>query len=140
MWLERLWAQWCATRHVDRAMPELAAAAMAAVLAHAWPDNLRGLDRLVHDLASRTLAAEVDLGDLPPWVRVQVPLTLSEPPQAASRRAVPTREEFEAAWKELGGNVRALGKKLGRDRRQIYRWAEAYGLRPSGGDDDDAKD
>jgi transcriptional regulator with GAF, ATPase, and Fis domain len=136
MWLERLWAQWCTTRHVERAMPELSAAAMAAVLAHPWPDNLRGLDRLVHDLASRTFAAEVDLGDLPSWIRSGVQVPASSPP-AQARSPVPTREEFEAAWKELGGNVRALGKKLGRDRRQIYRWAEAYGLRPSGGDDDD---
>jgi DNA-binding NtrC family response regulator len=133
MWLERLWGQWCATRQVDRAMPELAPAAMAAVFAHPWPDNLRGLDRLVHDLASRTSAAEVDAADLPSWLRSVRP----EGGESKGGKApIPTREEFEAAWKELGGNVRALGKKLGRDRRQIYRWAEAYGLRTSGGDDD----
>ena len=42
---------------------------------------------------------------------------------------IPTREEFIAAWNELGGNVRALGRRFGRDRRQIYRWADSYGLR-----------
>jgi hypothetical protein len=42
---------------------------------------------------------------------------------------IPTRDEFEAAWRELAGNVRALGRKFGRDRRQIYRWADAYRLR-----------
>ena len=140
MWLERLWAGWCAARGVERAMPELAPAAMAAVLAHAWPDNLRGVDRLVHELASRSFPAEIDATDLPTWL---TPVDMSARPERApeggeskgARLPVPTREEFEAAWKELGGNIRALGKRLGRDRRQIYRWAEAYGLRPSGDDD-----
>jgi hypothetical protein len=59
----------------------------------------------------------------PRGVRAAVGTTLTE------RRPVPTREEFEAAWKELGGSVRGVARKLGRDRRQVYRWADAYGLR-----------
>ena len=35
----------------------------------------------------------------------------------------------EQVFEELGGNVRAMAKHFSRDRRQIYRWLEAYGLK-----------
>ncbi len=47
----------------------------------------------------------------------------------AMKPPIPSRDEFVAAWQELGGNVRALGRRFVRDRRQIYRWADCYGLR-----------
>jgi transcriptional regulator with PAS, ATPase and Fis domain len=150
MWIDRLWTMWCAERHVKRALPDLTSAATAVLLGHAWHDNLRGIDRLVHELASRKGDAPVDRADLPAWAREEaqterrpvitppagVPALKPVPPPI--KPPVPTREEFEGAWKDLGGNVRALARKYGRDRRQIYRWAEAYGLRSAQqGDDSD---
>jgi transposase-like protein len=41
---------------------------------------------------------------------------------------VPSREEFLAAHQRLG-SVHALARHYGRDRRQIYRWLEAYDLK-----------
>lgn len=32
-------------------------------------------------------------------------------------------------FEELGGNVSATARHFGRDRKQIYRWLDAYGLR-----------
>lgn len=49
---------------------------------------------------------------------------------ATTRRPVPSRDEFIAAWQELGGSVRAVARHFGRDRRQIYRWLVAHGVRP----------
>jgi transcriptional regulator of acetoin/glycerol metabolism len=65
----------------------------------AWPDNLRGLDR--------------------------------EPVAAApaARAGTPTRDELAAVLERLGGSVRATARHFGRDRRQIYRWLDAHGLR-----------
>jgi hypothetical protein len=51
---------------------------------------------------------------------------ISEPP---ARPPVPSREEFEKVFRDLDGNVRAMARHFGRDRRQIYRWLDAYGLR-----------
>jgi transcriptional regulator with PAS, ATPase and Fis domain len=153
MWIDRLWKLWCAQRDVDKALPDLTSAAYAVLLGHAWPDNLRGLDRLVHDLASRPdSAAPVDRTDLPAWAREEAPTerrpTITPPAGSPILRPVPppikppvpSREDFEAAWKELAGNVRALARKYGRDRRQIYRWAEAYGLRAASATDDSDDD
>jgi len=48
----------------------------------------------------------------------------------AMKPPIPTRDEFVAAWQELGGNVRALGRRFARDRRQIYRWAARWRVAP----------
>jgi len=137
MWIDRLWRAWCRARDFGEdkcPLPEPTTAATAALFAHPWPDNLRGIDRLVHDLASRAARgapATIDVDDLPGWLREEAGADAILPASApaAGKPPVPTREEFEAAWRELGGNVRALARKFERDRRQIYRWAEAYGLR-----------
>ncbi|HVK75581.1 MAG TPA: helix-turn-helix domain-containing protein [Kofleriaceae bacterium] len=59
---------------------------------------------------------------------------MSEPaptpsPPRPPRPPVPSRAELVAAWTELGGSVRAVARHFGRDRRQIYRWLDAHGLR-----------
>jgi hypothetical protein len=51
---------------------------------------------------------------------------LDLPPRA--RPPVPSRDEFIAAFEQLGGSVRALARHFARDRRQIYRWIDAHGI------------
>ena len=75
----------------------------------------------------------IDVDRLPAWVRPGAHRQ-EHKPVVAAKKPVPTREEFETAWKELGGKVRALARHFGRDRRQIYRWLAAYGLKDSGED------
>jgi transcriptional regulator with GAF, ATPase, and Fis domain len=113
--------------------------AVERILLHAWPDNLRGLDRLVHRLASHQgsvgvtalLAALPELGshgdarlasDAPPRPRAGS----TAPPNAAA--APPTRQEFLAAYEANGRSVRGTAKHFGKDRRQIYRWLERFDI------------
>ena len=140
-WLERLWRAWFAAR--DRPAPALAwrPAAVAALLAAPWPDNLRGVDRLIHDLAlRRTTGAPIDVDQLPGWLtaapaaRVTAPQVVVTAP--VERPAVPTREQFVADWERLGRSVRALARHYGRDRRQIYRWLATHGVRAPDDDGD----
>ena len=147
-WIARLWRAWHQQR--GQAVPPLTwtADAVARLLAAPWPDNLRGVDRLVHALAAAQ-CRQVDLRDLPTWV-VAAPTptalptalpTIAAPaatpiPGRDARLPVPSRDEFVAAFDQHGGSVRALARHFGRDRRQIYRWLTAHGLR--GHDDADA--
>jgi hypothetical protein len=41
----------------------------------------------------------------------------------------PSRDEFVTAFEQFGGNVRALARHFRRERRQIYRWIQAHGMR-----------
>ena len=51
----------------------------------------------------------------------------------ASENVSPTpsreTEELQQVLEELGGSVRATAKHYARDRRQIYRWMDQFGLR-----------
>ena len=134
-WIDRLHERWQRDRPGGEHVPfEFSPEAAERLLLSAWPNNLRELDRLVHAMASApTVPTPVGVEHLPAWVQ-----PASEPPDkalmsrtenaAAGKRPVPTREEFIAAFEERAGNVRALAKHFQRDRRQIYRWIESYGL------------
>jgi len=156
-WIDRLQAAWCDRRGV--AAPPLVFKPEAAerLLLYRWLDNLRGIDRLVHALGG---GAErmIELSELPGWLGAEpaagssagmsaaanlaaAAAAVPAPPVVAAkgaRRPAPSRDEVVAAYQETGGNVRAMARRFERDRRQIYRWLEAYGLRqPGDGSDDD---
>ena len=49
--------------------------------------------------------------------------------ESSTRPDAPSSDEFAAAWQASGGNISALARQFGRDRKQIYRWATAAGFR-----------
>ncbi len=126
VWLHLLHARHRRERGLPDAPLRLGPEIAERILLDPWPDNLRGLDRLVHELGDGT-----ELTTLPEWMH---PATTSPPreppgPPAPSRQPAPTREELAVILERHGGSVRATAKHFNRDRRQIYRWIEAYGLR-----------
>jgi DNA-binding NtrC family response regulator len=127
-WIDRLWRAWHVERDDARPLPTFTPAAAAAILGAPWRDNLRGIDRLVHAIASQR-PSSVDTPDLPEWLRAAEPARAAPAAPGTSRPPVPSRDEFVEAWERLGRSVRAVAKHFGRDRRQIYRWLEAHGLR-----------
>jgi transcriptional regulator of acetoin/glycerol metabolism len=92
-----------------------------------WPLNLRGVERLIHEVSAAGAAGPISPTGLPAWVK-GAPAPASAAPTEAAKIPVPSREVFLAAYKELGGSVRGLARHFGRDRRQIYRWLSSYGL------------
>jgi DNA-binding NtrC family response regulator len=126
-WIERLHRRWRTQRPGEAGQPlAFEPDAAQALLRAPWPLNLRGLERLIHELAVPGAQAPIAPSRLPAWVAGTAPAraTSPEPPRAP----VPSREVFLAAYQELGGSVRALARHFGRDRRQIYRWIESHGL------------
>ena len=121
-WRERLHQRWCAMRGRRLPCRPLEPDAAERLLRAPWPENLRGLDRVVHGLADGEgpISAEA----LDAW------LPVAETPEPThGRRAAPDREVLVAALEAQGGSVRATAKHFGRDRRQIYRWMETFGLK-----------
>lgn len=152
-WIERLYRRWISERG-GAPMPAFTADAAEACVRHAWPLNLRGVDRLVHELfgGEELGAAPITPARLPGWLTSAGGWTspptktgwapaaeaarddeleeLSRPPEAeGARRPIPTRAEFAEAYQRLEGSVRALARHFDRDRRQIYRWLASYGLK-----------
>ncbi len=131
-WLHRLHDAWLDKRpgHVRDPLT-LSPEAAEVVLRHDWPNNLRQLDRLVHELSSvPELPRPITVERLPQWLRSLPPADAEDPAvvPAADKPPVPTRQEFVAVFERFDGNVRAMAKHFARDRRQIYRWIESHGL------------
>jgi DNA-binding NtrC family response regulator len=151
-WVGLLLARWNDERHSQTELQFLPDAA-ERVLLHSWHDNLRGLARLVHRLATlapeqpiglRTLALALpELGPPrePRAVESAAPPATSPtaPPQGSvlpkARPNMPTRDEFLAAYEQCGRSVRGTAKHFGRDRRQIYRWLDSFGVPRESGND-----
>lgn len=148
-WLDLLWS--AHTR--ERGTPALVLApdAVERVLLHRWSDNLRGLDRLVHRLAGLTRGAPVGLRVLAECMPELGPKPSTEPPPAdgsdppprgsgseqarAAPQPAPEREELLAVYQACGRSVRATAKHFGKERRQVYRWLERYGIARDGEND-----
>jgi DNA-binding NtrC family response regulator len=122
LWIERFHRLWYQTR--DREPPPLTldAAACERLLLHDWPDNLRGLARIVHRACADPSRPPIDA----PPRRDSSPVATEA--TEGPRPARPTPEELEQVLSDLG-SVRAAAKHFGRDRRQIYRWMEQFGLK-----------
>jgi transcriptional regulator with GAF, ATPase, and Fis domain len=152
-WIERLCERWAADRGRTASI-NLQPSVAERLLLHPWPENLRGLDRFTHRVLSKAAEANVGLRalfEVLPEV-LHEPLGASRSPEAseppppeasespspeptpaeepvspvAARR--PSREEFLAVYEATGRSVRATSKYFARDRRQIYRWLESYGI------------
>jgi transcriptional regulator with GAF, ATPase, and Fis domain len=113
------------------------------LLLAAWPDNLRGVNRLVHRLLAAGTTQEVGLRALRDAMPELVPQALlerpSNPPVASPGRPAsdrPQRDEFIAVYEATGRSVRATSKHFGKDRRQVYRWLEQFGLERGPSEDD----
>jgi DNA-binding NtrC family response regulator len=126
-WLDRLAAAWHRERDRKPVEKTLEANAAERILLHPWPDNLRGLDRLVHRAYSEIGAPlDVEIVDAEP----APPPPADEAAEPAEvKRPKPDKAELARILDDNGGSVRATAKYFGRDRRQIYRWMDQYGLR-----------
>ena len=125
--------------------PSFTPDATELLLVHDWPDNLRGLQRVVHRLAAFATASPIEkkllldvcpeLGParpVPPLETCMVdalpslPRTLLSKAPGAEER--PTPDELKRVFEATSGNVRATAKHFGKDRRQIYRWLKQMGI------------
>jgi len=170
-WVDRLVEKWHEERSVPiEALPEFDAEAAETLLLSDWPDNLRGLDRLVHRICSEpppfpigptTIDGYISRSDITgkggyatggaagpaaatgsgtgidgdssdddtiDGLAVQKNAANRQRRRRA-RPPKPSQEELARILEENEGSVRATAKHYGRDRRQIYRWMEQYGLR-----------
>jgi transcriptional regulator with GAF, ATPase, and Fis domain len=132
-WIDHFYSLWCVARGLTKP-PALVldTDAAEAVSRRVWLDNLRGIERLVHGLADPKRTRASTLADLPAWFWSESQVDAVSDVVAIAptpRRPTPSREELQALLIEHGGSIRAVARQLDRDRRQIYRWTEAYGLR-----------
>jgi DNA-binding NtrC family response regulator len=128
------------TRHFLRSASgaEITADCAEALLIYGWPYNVRELEQVLTAVETTVRhRGTLELSDLPQRIRRKVearlePVQLVQSPSSPlldlRRNAVPTAEELQAAVRAYNGNVARVASFFRKDRRQIYRWAEALGV------------
>ncbi|MCA9518122.1 MAG: sigma 54-interacting transcriptional regulator, partial [Myxococcales bacterium] len=140
MWIERFHRAFCAERgRAGAAALRFEPDAVEALLLAPWPDNLRGLDRLVHRLAHDAQdglpVSRARLLDAVPGLAADLAGDDGAPGAAApdaaepAKRPAPTSaEELLAVIAEQGGSIRGAARWYGRHHKQVYRWLDAFGV------------
>ncbi len=127
-WIGILHRRWASSRdYASDAALEFSSDAVEALLVHPWNENLRGLDRLVHELGPA--GERVTKAALPKWLTARD----ASPPAAAQPTPVkgvkrPSKDALVAALEAAQWNIASVASAYGKDRKQIYRWIEALGI------------
>lgn len=138
-WLHLFVGRWRTRQGLPEAELEVTPRAVEMMLLAPWPENLRGVDRLAHRCGALCgaeplrpdVVLEVIGGGVPPREDTTPAAVASSPVAAkspAARPPKPTAAELRNALEATGWNVRAVARQFDRDRRQIYRWMDAYGI------------
>jgi transcriptional regulator with PAS, ATPase and Fis domain len=104
--------------------------AFRALALHAWPLNVRELEKIISTAAVLTGGDKsIALRDLPePIARM-----LATPAAAGARRAngpSPTPAQIEESLRRYEGNVADVSRELGKHRAAVWRWIKKFGLDP----------
>jgi DNA-binding NtrC family response regulator len=103
---------------------QLAAGTVRALLAYAWPRNVRELARVVERAVALAAGDEITPAHLPPEVA-----------HATFAKAAPVgdarRDELVALLEKHRGNVSEVARELGRVRQQVQKWLKRYDLDPA---------
>jgi len=126
---------------------------MLALVHYDWPYNVRELESCLRRAAAVTDGAVLDPHHLPevvrdvmesygtrqppPSMQASSPLPAAgqpapaEPPSPAPRRRrspPPSEEHLRELLSRHRGNIAAVGRELGKERMQIHRWMQRYGI------------
>jgi len=119
------------------ASPSVTADTAEALLTHDWPFNVRELEQVLGAAALRSKGEPLERALLPEAVRRRVDARRpSARPAAAkaplalriNREQTPTADELREVLEHFGGSVADAARFFGKDRKQLYRWAERLGV------------
>jgi DNA-binding NtrC family response regulator len=127
----------------ERRVTGLTPAAWELVREYRWPGNLRELYAVLAGCRERAAGAEIDVTDLPAYLRLAV--RLDETPSAAPERGLPLdrlleqteRRLIELALRRARGNKSRAAEMLAMWRQRLIRRMEALGMSGTEGDDPD---
>lgn len=111
--------------HGDRAIT-FTMDAVSALYSYDWLMNIRELE---HTLSAACLVSQVHLKHLPRSVREPATAPPAPVPSELSPEDVQLRDSLVAAIDTHDGNLAAVARQLGRDRKQIHRWIKRFGLK-----------
>ncbi len=116
----------------------LDAAAQSAILSFRWPGNVRELREAVESAFARGTGDAVRFEHLPASVRAGSRTELERDPERRPTLAESEAELVALVLEEAGGNKTEAARRLGIDRKRLYRKIKRYSLLgPDSGDEGD---
>jgi DNA-binding NtrC family response regulator len=119
----------------ERAPLRLTVHAAEALVLHAWPYNVRELEQTVRQIAVRGASGGVvRLEHLPAVVAGPLAARIEARPRVLplavmiDRTVAPGRDVLLRVLDHFAGNVTEAARFFGKDRKQVYRWAERLGI------------
>jgi DNA-binding NtrC family response regulator len=110
----------------------LSVEAARALWRYSWPGNVRELDQCVHAAALLAQGARIELAHLPEalqsWLKALPP---SRKPAELSEEDTQRREQVLHLLQSHAGNISAVAREMGKERKQVHRWLERYGIDPA---------
>jgi transcriptional regulator with GAF, ATPase, and Fis domain len=113
--------------------------AAEALLLYHWPFNVRELEQVISAAGVRAASVnrvrcehlpDMISGVLGPRAALKEPVANDSEPHPAmpqvARDAVPARDDLMAVLAYFAGNIAQVAEYFGKDRKQVYRWAERY--------------
>ncbi len=140
-WIRWFYSQWYGRQH-DRSLPDalpLTSNLVQDILLHPWSENLRALDRLVHDFGALGRKGTPLPNSLSTWMDNGLQEESRRQPEVCrttstveGKPPAPSREELIVVLRQVRGSIRAAAKHYQRERRQIYRWMKGFGISREG--------
>ncbi len=109
--------------------PELALSFpfVAGLLHHDWPYNVRELEAAIKRAAAMCPSPLLEEEHLPASVKEAIIDYASGSPSPVTSET-PTEDELRELLRAEGGNVAAVGRRLGKARMQIHRWMKRFSI------------
>jgi two-component system response regulator AtoC len=126
---------------------QVTAAAMKSLLQYDWPGNIRELENCIARAVALGDHRIIDVGDLPPAIRMDSPSVAMALPQDAASLSTTALAEMERmtilrVFEQANGDKALAGKMLGISRATLYRKLKRYNIpmkSESADADDEAK-
>lgn len=93
------------------------------LIKYEYPRNVRELQRILASALASSTTNEIMLDDIPEDIRTEV--SVPEPANALEPARV---EQLRAGLEKHRGNLTAMAREMGKDRRQVARWLQRAGL------------
>jgi two-component system, NtrC family, response regulator AtoC len=120
-------------RYAQGANIQVTAAAMKSLLHYDWPGNVRELENCVARAVTLGDHQVMDVADLPPALRTELPDSTPYATQEASSLSTTALAEMERVtilrvFEQAGGDKALAGKMLGISRATLYRKLKRYNI------------
>ncbi|HUH02922.1 MAG TPA: sigma 54-interacting transcriptional regulator [Kofleriaceae bacterium] len=112
--------------------PGFESEAARCLFAHDWPLNIRELEQCLRTALVLAGQACIDVEHLPEGVRSPQARDAGQGiPAQLSPEDIETRDSLLAVLRTHRGNISAVARAMGKDRKQIQRWVKRFDLDPT---------